>query len=77
MARVTFEKGSKEQKAFLEFWNICQEFWEPEENDEYWERYIEATNRFLEDYGRDNEMVRHSIINLTTYLETKMRRNRK
>lgn len=36
MASVKFEKGSPEWQMFTEFWKLCQSYWEPENNDEYW-----------------------------------------
>ena len=34
MAEVKFAKGSEEWQMFMDFWALCQKYWEPEETDE-------------------------------------------
>lgn len=62
MASKRFEKGSEEWLMFREFWGICQKFWEPEDNDEYWEQAIDATNDFYKKYKENNEIFAKKII---------------
>ena len=50
MAAVKFDKGSEEWLMFVEFWNMCQEFWKPEESMEYWQRIVTATDNFYEKF---------------------------
>lgn len=35
---------------FQEYWNLCQKFWIPENNDEYWDTVIKETNKFMKKY---------------------------
>lgn len=50
MASVKFEKGSKEWLMFQDYWKLCQKFWVPEDNDEYWEMVKDTTDDFYEKY---------------------------
>ena len=50
--RKEFTKGSKEQKMFNDFWNLCQDFWEPEQTDEYWKTFIKRSEQFGNMYGQ-------------------------
>lgn len=61
MASKRFEKCSEEWKMFTDFWKICQQFWEPEDNDEYWEKVIEATGEFHKKYKANNEIFAKEI----------------
>lgn len=61
MASKRFEKGSEEWQMFTEFWKICQRFWAPEENDEYWEQVIDATNEFHKKYKANNDVFARKI----------------
>lgn len=56
MASKKFEEGSEEWKMFREYWFLCQKFWEPEDNDEYWDQVVEATNEFHEKYKAKNDV---------------------
>lgn len=62
MASKRFEKGSEEWLLFMDFWKICQQFWEPEDNDEYWEQVIDATNKFFEKYKANNKIFSLKIV---------------
>ncbi|MCI9201470.1 MAG: hypothetical protein HFI03_13970 [Lachnospiraceae bacterium] len=50
MARVKFEKGSCEWYMFQDYWKLCQKFWFPEDNNEYWDEVIKETNDFYKKY---------------------------
>lgn len=50
MAAVKFFKGSEEWLMFMDFWKLCQEYWEPERNDTYWEALVKDTDKFYEKY---------------------------
>ena len=39
-------QGSEEYQMFLDFWNMCKKFWEPEDNDEYWDDLVKAVTAF-------------------------------
>lgn len=61
MASKRFEKGSEEWSMFREYWALCQQFWEPEDNDEYWEQVIYSTNEFYKKYKANNEIFAKEI----------------
>ena len=50
MAKVKFSKGSEEWVLFMDFWQICQDYFIPEDNDTYWENLIEVISVFTEKY---------------------------
>lgn len=50
MAAVKFQKGSEEFMMFQDFWNLCQKFWIPEDDDSYWEALVNEINIFLQKY---------------------------
>ena len=54
-----FTKGSTEREMFKEFWDMCQRYWEPENNDEYWKSVSEAADEFVQKYGHLHSMVYH------------------
>ena len=45
-----FGKGSEEWQMFADYWKLCQELWEPENTDEYWENVIKMTDLFYKKY---------------------------
>ena len=70
MAAKKFLKGSEEWMMFMDFWKLCQDYWEPEESQEYWENASESIMSF----GRKYEsMIFARIIALAfmDYLENK------
>lgn len=50
MASVKFEKDSHEWHMFQDYWKLCQKFWVPENNDEYWKAIVRETDDFYEKY---------------------------
>lgn len=53
MAGKKFTKGSEEWQMFMDFWNLCQKYWEPEESDDYWSRLFNECNAFFRKYASD------------------------
>lgn len=51
MAGVKFLKGAEEWQLFMDYWNLCQKYWEPEENDKYWEELVDAADKFYRKYN--------------------------
>lgn len=47
---VKFSKGCNEWLMFMDFWSICQKYWKPEKNEQYWEDLLESANNFAEKY---------------------------
>lgn len=53
--KVKFEKGSAEWQLFMGLWNLCQDYWKVEpDNDDYWDGLI-----------KDAEKLRASICEVT------------
>lgn len=50
MASKAFSKDTKEREMFVEFWEMCQKYWIPEDSDEYWQSIIKVTDDFVEKY---------------------------
>lgn len=61
MASVKFEKGSQEWTLFQDYWKLCQEFWETEGNDEYWQQAVKAADDFIKKYRGKNEFFARKL----------------
>lgn len=68
MASKKFIKGSLEWQMFADYWGICQKFWEPEEEDEYWEALTASAGEFSEKY-KDIPLARRLICALVEELD--------
>lgn len=53
MSEVKFYKGSEEWQMFMDYWNLCQKYWDPEDNDAYWESLISEADSFYKKYETD------------------------
>lgn len=53
MAGVKFSKGSEEWQMFMDYWALCQKYWEPEDEDAYWTSLAKETNDFYKKHGTD------------------------
>lgn len=50
MSEKKFLKGSEEWMMFMDFWNLCQKFWIPENSDEYFEKFAKSQEIFTKRY---------------------------
>lgn len=50
MSQVKFNKGSEEWQMFVDYWNLCQKYWQIESNDDYWQELIYAIDDFIKKY---------------------------
>ena len=50
MAKVKFEKGSYYWRLFMDFWKLCQEYWEPDDTEAWWDEVDAATRKFVAVY---------------------------
>lgn len=74
MASVKFIKGSEEWLLFTEYWDLCQELWNTDQTDEYWEYAIHKANAF---YKRHNTQFARSLANaLMDELERRSKENK-
>lgn len=53
MAGVKFAKGSEEWQMFIDFWNLCQKYWIPEEKESYWKSLVSDAEEFIKKYNSD------------------------
>lgn len=76
MASVKFEKGSSEWYMFQEYWKLCQKFWIPEDNDEYWEEVVKETNDFYEKY-KDINLGKEIALAFLKSIDNQCKKNKK
>lgn len=69
MAAIKFNKGSEEWQMFMDYWDLCQRYWKPEDSDEYWQGVIDDTDRFYKKYN--NNFTRGLVDVLVYELEHK------
>lgn len=75
MAGRRFDKGSTVWKLFMEYWSICQKYWEPEEGDEYWEALKWELDAFWKKYDSELLTLARGLADvLNNYLAKKKRR---
>ena len=48
-----FAKGSSEWMMFMDYWALCQKYWEPDDNDDYWESVVKETDVFYRKYNSE------------------------
>lgn len=53
MAEVKFAKGSEEWQMFMDYWALCQKYWESDNEDDYWNALAREANAFYKKYGTD------------------------
>ena len=71
MGEVKFTKGSEEWQMFMDYWALCQKFWEPEAEDVWWEQLIQETDAFYKKYCTD--FARALALELVNEAERKYR----
>lgn len=69
-------KKSDEEFAILqEFWRILQDFYEPEDTDEYWNKLLDTTIKFEREHP-DNLLCMQLILLILNYLEKKFKNDK-
>ena len=71
--KVEFKKNDKEYKMFTAFWILCQKYWEPEEDPDYWTKLEEDTIAFNKDF-KDIRLSSFLGVALWNYLENKIKK---
>ena len=66
-----FAKGSSEWMMFMDYWALCQKYWEPDDNDDYWESVVKETDVFYRKYN--SEFAKSLALTLVNELEKKSR----
>ena len=69
MAAVKFPKGSEEWMMFGDLYKLMQEYWEPEETDEYWNSLVSAAKEFHNKY--QTEVARELVLAIVCAMEKK------
>lgn len=69
-----FAKGSSEWMMFMDFWTLCQKYWEPDDNDDYWESVVKETDVFYRKYN--SEFAKSLALTLVNELERKSRQRK-
>ena len=64
-------KGSSEWMMFMDYWALCQKYWEPDDNDDYWESVVKETDVFYRKYN--SEFAKSLALTLVNELERKSR----
>lgn len=58
MASKKFDKSTPEWQMFQDYWKICQQYAEPEQDSEYWSNLVKAADDFCRTYERKGEYVK-------------------
>ena len=66
-----FAKGSSEWMMFMDYWALCQKYWEPDDNDDYWKLVVKETDVFYRKYN--SEFAKSLALTLVNELERKSR----
>ena len=66
-----FAKGSSEWMMFMDYWALCQKYWDPDDNDDYWESVVKETDVFYRKYN--SEFAKSLALTLVNELERKSR----
>ena len=69
-----FAKGSSEWMMFMDYWALCQKYWDPEDNDDYWESVVKETDVFYRKYN--SEFAKSLALTLVNELERKSRQRK-
>ncbi len=71
MAGKNFTKNSPEWNMFRDFYKICERYWVPEENDDYWRSMIRDTEALNEKYKELQPLSKEIIVGFVCGLTAK------
>ena len=69
------KKSDEEFFILQEFWKMLQNFYEPEDTDEYWNKFLDATIKFERSHP-DNLLCEQLILMTMNYLEKKAKKDK-
>ena len=69
-----FAKGSSEWMMFMDYWALCQKYWDPDDNDDYWESVVKETDVFYRKYN--SEFAKSLALTLVNELERNSRQRK-
>lgn len=75
MAAVKFDANSPEFTMFNEYWKFVQDFYIPEDSDEFWDAFVKAQSDFTDKYI--DGLGRYLSNAFVCYLEDKLKEIRK
>lgn len=61
MAKEVFQKGTNMWVTWQDIYKFCQEYWIPEDKEEYWEQLIKSADSFI-DTHKDNDFAKQFIL---------------
>lgn len=70
MSEAKFAKGSEEWQMFMDYWELCKKYWEPEESDEWWDEALKEVDKLAKKYG-STVFIRGLCMALVNELEVK------
>lgn len=73
MSAVKFQKGQEEWLMFMDYWNLCQKYWNVEKEDKYWETFMKDMDMFYNKY-RHIELSKHIAL---AFINTQEEKHRK
>ena len=73
--KKVIKKTDEEFAILQEFWKILQDFYEPEDTDEYWNKLLDTTIKFERDHP-DNLLCMQLILLILNYLEKKFKKDK-
>ena len=68
-----FSKDSAEMLMFRDSYNIIQQYWVPENTEEYWQGLIDESNAFIERFRHTCPLSRKLIVAFNNQQEEVMR----
>ena len=66
-----FGKDSTERQMFVDFWNLSQRYWIPEDSDEYWSNLLYDVEEFANKYKDTCRLGMYIATDLICFLEEK------
>lgn len=73
--KKVIKKTDEEFAILQEFWKILQDFYEPENTDEYWNKLLDTTIKFEHDHP-NNLLCEQLILLILNYLEKKFKKDK-
>lgn len=67
--RVKFGKGDDMFVLFMAFWELAQDVWGVEKNDQYYDEIVKKYAQFVERYGKLSEPINQFCIGLVLALD--------
>ena len=76
MASVKFQKGSEEWMMFQDYFKLVQDYYIPEDTDEYWEEVIREVDIFAKKYQGNVPLARGIALAFVTTLEEELKKKK-